>query len=178
MAVWIDEEGRLVRPAESASIEPSELRSMEISPDLPERIQTALTEIKKMPESAPEYRAAIEDWVRLGAESRFALDADEVIGRSQPRTAAHAEAASCFELGQHLYRSTGDKEVARPWWKRAHELDRSNWTYKRQAWTLDSTPEGEPSDLSQEVSDTWGTSWLDDVIATGGGANYGIAPQL
>lgn len=178
MAVWINEEGQLVRPAESSSIMESDFRKMEISPELPERIQVALTEIKKMPESANEYRAAIEDWVANGSASRFALDAGDVIALSQPRPREHSEAAACFELGQHLYRTTGDKEQARPWWQKAHALDRTNWTYKRQAWTLDSTPEGEASDMSQEVTETYGTSWLDEVLATGGGANYGITPQL
>ncbi len=178
MAVWIDENGRLVRPAESASIEESELRNLEISPDLPERLQIALTEIKKIPESAKEYRAAVVDWATNGADSRFVLAADEVIARSQPRSRDHAEAAAWFELGQHVFRTTGDKDAAVPLWKRAHALDRGNWTYKRQAWTLETTPEGEPSDLSQEVGDSYGTSWLDDVLALGGGANYGIAPDL
>jgi hypothetical protein len=178
MAVWIDESGRIVRPAESASIEVSELRNMEISPDLPERLRIALTEIKKIPDSAQDYRAAIIDWATNGADSRFALDAADVIARSQPRSRDHAEAAAWFELGQHVFRTTGDKDAAVPLWKRAHALDRSNWTYKRQAWTLETTQEGQPSDLSQEVGDTYGTSWLDDVLALGGGANYGIAPQL
>lgn len=178
MAVWIDENGRLVRPAESASIVESELRSMEISPELPERLRVALTEIKKMPESAAEYRAAIVDWARRGSDSPFALDPHEVIARSQPRPRELAEAAAWFELGQHVYRTTGDKDAAVPLWKRAHALDRHNWTYKRQAWTLETTLDGEPSDLSQEVDETYGTSWLDDVLELGGGANYGIAPQL
>lgn len=178
MAVWIDEGGRLVRPAESASIVESDLRKMEVSPELPERMQTALTEIKKMPESASEYRAAIIDWAHNGVNSRFVLGPDDVIARSQPRPPDLAEAAAWFELGQHVFRTTGDKDAAVPLWKRAHALDRHNWTYKRQAWTLETTPEGEPSDLSQEVGETYGTSWLDDVLELGGGANYGIAPQL
>lgn len=178
MAVWIDEEGQLVRPAENARIEESAYGKIEITPDLPERMQVALTELQKMPDTGNDYRAAIVDWATNGAASRFSLAADEVIARSQPRSRNHAEAAACFELGQHLYRTTGDKEAAVPWWKKAHALDRGNWTYKRQAWTLESTPEGEPSDLGQDVGDTYGTSWLDDVLATGGGDNYVTAPQL
>lgn len=178
MAVWIDEDGRLVRPAENARIKESDYRKVEITPELPERRRIALTELQKMPDTGNEYRAAIVDWAGSGAESRFALPADEVITRSQPRPRAHAEAAACFELGQHLYRTTGDKEVAVPWWKKAHALDRGNWTYKRQAWTLESTPEGEASDLSQDVGDTYGTSWLDDLLATGGADNYLTPPRL
>ena len=178
MAVWIDEDGRLVRPAENARIEESEYGKIEITPELPEPLQVALTELQKMPDTGDEYRAAIVDWAHNGAASQFALPADEVISRSQPRSRDHAEAAACFELGQHLYRTTGNKEAAVPWWKKAHALDRGNWTYKRQAWTLESTPEGEPSDLPQQVGDTYGTSWIDDVLATGGGNNYGTPPQL
>lgn len=178
MAVWIDEDGRLVRPAENARIEESEYGKIEITPELPEPLQVALTELQKMPDTGDEYRAAIVDWAHNGAASQFALPADEVIARSQPRSRDHAEAAACFELGQHLYRTTGNKEAAVPWWKKAHALDRGNWTYKRQAWTLESTPEGEPSDLPQQVGDTYGTSWIDDVLATGGGNNYGTPPQL
>jgi hypothetical protein len=178
MAVWIDEEGQLVRPAENARIEQSAYAKIEITADLPERMQVALTELKKMPDTGDEYRAAIVDWAHNGAASQFALPADEVIARSQPRSRHHAEAAACFELGQHLYRTTGNKEAAVPWWKKAHALDRSNWTYKRQAWTLESTAEGEASDLAQDVGDTYGTSWLDDVLATGGADNYLTVPQL
>ena len=177
MAVWIDETGTLVRPAESASIETDSFRSIEITEDMPERMQVAIGEIQKMPHGPVEYRAAIVDWVANGAASQFAWDPDMVIQRSQSRPEEHARAAACFELGQHLLETRG-KEAAKPWWVQAHALFPGNWTYKRQAWTLDSTPEGGPSDLSQEVSDTYGTTWLDDVLANGGGANYGIAPQL
>ncbi len=177
MAVWIDEDGVLVRPAEGASIEPSQFRSMEVSDELPERMRVALTEIKKMPDTAEEYRAAIADWVANGADSAYALTPDQVIAGSQPRPHEHSRAAALFELGCHLHDAVG-KDAAVPFWKEAHALHRENWTYKRQAWTLESTPEGEPSDLAQEVGDTYGTSWLDDVLALGGGANYTITPDL
>ena len=100
-----------------------------------------LTEVKAIPDDAEAYRAAIVDWVEHGAESPFALSPDEVVARSRPRGADEAEAAACFELGQHLRRTVGD-DAAVPWWRRAHELDPGNWTYKRQAWTLVTTPRG------------------------------------
>ena len=77
---------------------------------------------------------------RLGAArrglSRFALSPDEVVARSQPRGDDEARAAACFELGEHLlpHRSAttprcrgGAKRTA---------CSPTNWTYKRQAWTL------------------------------------------
>jgi len=177
MAVWIDESGMLVRPAESASIRVSPLRSMEIPEDLPERVRQVMAGLKEVPDTADAYRAAIVDWAHRGADSRYALSPEEVIERSQPRTADHSRAAACFELGHHAF-DAGDHDAAVAWWKQAHALFPENWTYKRQAWTLESTPDGADSDKAQEVYDVYGTSWGDEFLAMGGGATYVIAPQL
>lgn len=178
MAVWIDEHGTIVRPAESASVEVSPLRNSEIPAGLPERIDRIFREVKKIPGDAEAYRAAIVDWARHGAESRFALSADEVVARSQPRGADEARAAACFELGEHL-RRTATPEAAVPWWREAHRLYPSNWTYKRQAWTLVTTPaDATENDLLQGPNDVYEGNWLDDVIAGGGGEHYVIEPQL
>ena len=177
MAVWIDEAGTLVRPAEGASIQVSALRSMDVPEHLPERMRNVLTEMKNFPDTAEAYRAAIVDWARHGADSRYALAPEEVIERSQPRSADHSRAAACFELGHHAH-LLGDHDAAIDWWKQAHGLFPENWTYKRQAWTLESTPEGEDSDKAQEVHEVYGTSWSDEFLRLGGGAAYVIAPQL
>ncbi len=176
MAVWIDETGTLVRPAEGASIRPSPLAAMEITDRMPERLQAVLREFKQMRETGPGYRAAIVDWANRGADSPFSLSPDEVIAASQPRTAEHSRAAACFELGIHA-EHRGDHVAAVIWWKQAHALFPENWTYKRQAWTLESTPEGADSDKAQEVQDIYGTSWTDEFLATGG-ANYTVLPNL
>jgi hypothetical protein len=178
MAVWIDETGTIVRNAESASIVRSPLRDAEIPTELPERMQRMLTEVKAIPDDAEAYRAAIVDWVERGADSPYALAPDEVIARSRPRGAAEAEAAACFELGEHL-RTTVGAEAAVRWWRRAHELDPGNWTYKRQAWTLVTTaPDAAENDLMQGPNDVYEGNWLDDVVASGGGEQYTIRPRL
>jgi len=176
MAVWIDESGTLVRPAEGASIQPSPFAAIEINDEMPERLQAVLREFKQMPRTSEPYRAAIVDWANHGADSRFAMSPDEVIAASQPRSADHSRAAACFELGIHA-ESRGDHPAAIAWWKQAHALFPENWTYKRQAWTLESTPEGADSDKAQEVQDIYGTSWSDEFLATGG-ANYTVFPAL
>jgi len=176
MAVWIDETGMLVRPAEAASIQPSPFAAIEINDEMPDRLRAVLREFKQMPETAAAYREAIVDWANHGADSRFAMSPDEVIAASQPRTADHSRAAACFELGIHA-ESRGDHAAAIGWWKQAHALFPQNWTYKRQAWTLESTPDGADSDKAQEVQDTYGTSWSDEFLATGG-ANYTVFPEL
>ncbi|MFM2071363.1 MAG: putative Thiol:disulfide interchange protein [Actinomycetota bacterium] len=183
MAVWIDETGTIVRPAESASIERSPLRDRDVPDGLPERIERMYREVKKVPENAVEYRAAIVDWAANGSASRFALSADDVIARSQPRGLDEARAAACFELGEHLMRTAPDDATAHAatvrWWREAHRLHPANWTYKRQAWTLVTTPEGATqNDLSQGPNDVYEGNWLDDVIAGGGGEAYTVVPQL
>ncbi|MCU1500835.1 MAG: hypothetical protein JWM12_189 [Ilumatobacteraceae bacterium] len=177
MAVWIDEEGTIVRPAESAAIERSPLRDGEIPTGLPERLTRMLTEVKAIPDHGEEYRAAIVDWVRNGAASRFALSPEEVVARSLPRGDAEARAAACFELGEHLRRTVG-ADAAVPWWREAHRLYPSNWTYKRQAWTLVTTAEGQDNDLIQGPNDVYEGNWLDDVLAGGGGQRYTVEPSL
>jgi hypothetical protein len=178
MAVWIDEQGVLVRPAESASVVRSALRDMEIPEGLPDRVARMLREVKSIPDDAAGYRAAIVDWIEHGAASLYALDADEVVARSQPRSTDHARAAACFELGEHLLRTEGH-DAAVPWWREAHRLFPENWTYKRQAWTLVTTPHGAvENDLMQGPNDVYEGNWLDDVVALGGGEAYTVRPQL
>jgi hypothetical protein len=178
MAVWIDEDGTIVRNAESASIERSALRDMDVPDDLPGRMTEMLTQVKAIPDDAADYRAAIVDWARRGAASPFALAPDEVVERSRPRGREEAEATACFELGEHLRRTVG-ADAAIAWWRRAHELDPANWTYKRQAWTLVTTaPDATENDLVQGPNDVYTGSWLDDVLASGGGAAYTTRPRL
>lgn len=164
-AVWIDETGTIVRPAHAAHVRLSPLRSVEVPEGLG-RIGEMLGEVKKIRTNPEAYVAAIRDWVAHGSDSRFALSPDEVVQRSRPRPAAHAEAAAAFEFGQHLWRLDA-RDAAVGWFRRAHALQPDNWTYKRQAWTLATTAPGEPSDLIQGPTDLYEGNWLDDVRAVG-----------
>jgi hypothetical protein len=166
MAVAIDEDGVLVRPAEVAVIERSPIRDGEIPDGLPERLKDMLVEVRKLPGDPDAYRAGIVDWVANGAKSDFALTPDEVIAGSAPRGADRAKAVACFELGQDLYRTIGH-DAAVPWWREAHRLDPSNWSYKRQAWSLVTTQPGQPPDLIQGPNDVYEGNWLDDVRELG-----------
>lgn len=177
MAVWIDEQGMIVRPAESASIQSSGSKDVELPDSVPQSIRDALTEAGRIPDISEMYRAALVDWIEHGSDSRYALSSDEVLAASLPRDRHHGEAAANFELGQHLYRTVG-KAAAVPYWRAAHRLDPENWTYKRQAWTLETTKEGEPSDMLQPPTDTYEGSWLGDVQAIGGGENYLTIPKF
>ena len=77
----------------------------------------------------------LRDWVEHGADSRYALSADEVVERSKPRQRQVGEAAAHFELAQHLWRE-GKRDAAIRHFRQAHRLQPDNWTYKRQAWSF------------------------------------------
>lgn len=176
MAVWIDESGTLVRPAESASIQPRDTSSP-IPDDLPDRVKELMGEARKIPDIGEVYRSAILDWAANGSDSPYALSPAEVVEHSHPRGHDEAEAAANFELGQHLFHTVG-KDAAVPFWRRAHALDPDNWTFKRQAWTLETTAAGEPSDMMQPPTDVYEGNWLDDVRASGGGEQYIVKPSF
>ena len=160
--VWIDEEGMIVRPAEPAhpprSPTSDSFRNVDID-SLPEQLREIFVEVRKIRTEPDKYMAALRDWVDNGAASPYALSADEVVRRSAPRSAGVAEAAAAFELAQHLHRlGRGDDAVK--WFKRAHELQPDNWTYKREAWNLVSPGNQGPNGIYEG-------NWVTDVKAIG-----------
>ncbi len=156
--IWIDESGTIVRPPEPAfPWRPREL-SEELLAQLPALIMEQLREARKMQIEPEAYVAALRDWVKRGADSRYALTPDEVIARSAPRSEDRSRAAACFELGQHLHRAGHPADAVR-WFREAHRLQPDNWTYKRQAWTF--------ADPLQGPSDTYESDWLTEVRRTG-----------
>lgn len=172
MAVWIDEDGMLVQPAHVAQVTGGSVEKDKPLPDnLPDDLRNLLETVRRIPRTSSQYLPALRDWAEKGRDSRYALDPDAVIARSQPRPPEHAEAAAAFELAQHLHRTVGN-DAAVPWFRRAHELHPENWTYKRQAWTLATTQEGQPSDLMQAPSELYEGSWYADVSAAGPESYY------
>jgi hypothetical protein len=173
MAVWIDEDGLLVQPAHVAQVTlgAGADRDKPLPDGLPDDLRQLLETVRRIPRTAEQYVPALKDWAANGKDSRYARTPGEVVARSQPRPPEHAEAAAAFELAQHLHR-TVSPDAAVPWFRRAHELDPDNWTYKRQAWTLATTAEGQPSDLRQLPTEQYEGSWFADVSASGPESYY------
>ena len=165
-AVWIDEQGVIVRPSEPAhpgrNPFTDSFRSIDLD-TLPPDVADVLREARKIRTDPDQYVAMIEDWVERGADSPYAHSPDEVVRRSRPRPRDEATAAAEFELGQHLHRA-GNHPAAIPHWRNAHRLFPDNWTYKRQAWNFEDP-------MRQGRTDAYDSSWYED-IKTIGAENY------
>lgn len=166
-SVWIDEDGVIVRPAEAAPAPRREPRTSVLG-DVPGRFGEIMQEASKIQTDAEAYHAALRDWVERGAESPYALDPDEVVARSQPRDAEAALGAAHFELATHL-ELLGHHDAAVEHFRSAHRLVPDNFSYKRQAWSLepgDGSPMARfwqgPSDDDPE-SWPYDGDWLADV---------------
>jgi peroxiredoxin len=160
--VWIDEDGMIVRPAEPAhpgrNPATESFRKVDVSTVLPD-IAEMLVEARKIKSDPNIYVEMVDDWIARDRESRYALDPDEVVRRSDPRTNAEATAAAEFELGQYLHRA-GDHAAAIPHWREAHRLYPDNWTYKRQAWNFEDP-------MRQGPTDVYDSSWFEDLKKIG-----------
>lgn len=165
---WVDESGTLVRPPETAFPRRSPLLDTEVPDSVNPRLREVLQESRKLNADGRPYAAALRDWVRLGAQSRFALTPAEVVERLRRRSPEACRAAAHFELGVHL-QHVGEPERAVPHFQEAHRLAPENWAQKRQAWSL--------VDRTQSPNEVYATGWLEEVRATGP-ENYYPEPDL
>ena len=129
-AVWIDEQGRIVRPAEAAGSSDA-FRSMD------------RTSFRMPDEAAQQTRAtrqayldALRDWVAKGERSAFALSAAEARKRAPALSDDDALAAVQFRLGLYLWEH-GRSDEAQRHFAEARRLSPDDWRYKRQAWHLE-----------------------------------------
>jgi hypothetical protein len=130
MAVWIDEQGRIVRPTESAGFGEG-IRRMN-----PETFELPSDELALLESNRSTYIDALRDWVRRGAESEFALAPDEVRLRMRLPDADDVLAATHARLGHHLH-EVGDDEGAKEHFRHASRLAPEKWPYLRQSMVLD-----------------------------------------
>lgn len=167
--VWIDEGGMVVRPAEPAPApRRGERASASGAGDLAPRMAEIFTEAQKIRSDPEAYEGALRDWVAKGEASSFALSPQEVVARSQPRSFDSARGHAHFELASHLEQA-GDHHAAIGHFREAHQLVPDNFSFKRQAWSLEPAPEGPLARLWQGPSsddpDAWpyDGDWLTDV---------------
>jgi hypothetical protein len=119
MGVWVDERGRVVRPAEPAWTSNQTMKIGE----------------KSIVTEGEAYVAGLRDWVRKGERSEYALSDEEFARRVKPRSAAEMEADASFKLAVWFH-AQGNGELSARYWRRAQELNPEDWNYHRQEWSF------------------------------------------
>jgi hypothetical protein len=119
MGIWIDERGRVVRPAEPAWT----------------ASRTDTFGGKQITIEGEKYVAGLRDWVKNGDRSIYALSDEDFALRVKPRSAGEMEADACFKLAI-FFHDNGNPELAAKYWRRAQELNPDDWNYHRQEWSF------------------------------------------
>lgn len=175
-ALWVDETGHIVRPVEPAWPAPREVaaRSPLLDSDDDRLVAIATQASQIVLWTAENYGDAVRDWARRGSDSPYVLSPDEVLAKSGARGYDGSAAAAHFELAQALERG-GSHAAAVPHFRAAHRLAPDNWTYKRQAWSLNG-PEGPLKRFWQgpQAGEAWeyDSDWLADIEAAGAADYY------
>ena len=129
-AVWINEQGRIVRPNEVAYVD------------------NRYTSMHKI-EAAP-YLDAIRDWAANSDKSVFALSEKQLKEQMEQQKPEWALAAAEFALAEHLYQQ-GQAAASIKHYKEAQRLNPDNWNYKRQAWALSNADQNYGTNFTKEV---------------------------
>ncbi|MCC6381618.1 MAG: TlpA family protein disulfide reductase [Dehalococcoidia bacterium] len=129
-AVWIDEEGRMVRPPEPAGATDA-FRAMDrTTGELPPAARAELQGARHA------YLDAIRDWAARGPASRFALAPEEVRRRLAGPSEERACALVHFRVGAYLWQA-GDQGAGRLHLEEARRLHPESWALRRQTWDLE-----------------------------------------
>jgi len=108
-AIWVDEQGRVVR--------------------INEGTYTGLTKIGS---STTDYLPLVKNWAANGARSPYVWKPEEMAKRIRRLTTDEELADPTFKLGVYFFER--DEALARSYWERAQALAPDNWNYHRQDW--------------------------------------------
>jgi hypothetical protein len=126
MAVWIDEQGHMVRPVEPTGASDGFRKMDRTTFSLPAELaeQGRATRMN--------YVDAVRDWVKNGKSSAYALSPAQMRARIEAPSSSEALANANFRLGQHL-RSQGNSAEAQHYFDTAKKLCPQSWHFVRQA---------------------------------------------
>ena len=130
-AVWIDESGRIVRPAETAGT--SDAFRTQLDRTTKQMSVQGMTERERVRGA---YLHALRDWAATGPASAYALAEDAARRRLPLHADAHAQAAANFRVGQYLH-ARGHAQAAAPYLAAARRLHPESWSLRRQTWELE-----------------------------------------
>jgi hypothetical protein len=131
-AVWIDEAGRIVRPAEAAGAYEGFRRMNRTTREMPEDVARLTAAARAT------YLDAIRDWVRAGDRSEYAFTAERTRAHLPVLTADVATAQAMFRLGQFLLRQ-GEATEGQRWIEEASRLHPDSWCIWRQGAEVSET---------------------------------------
>jgi len=114
-AVWIDEEGRIVRYNEGTYASKHKMGTFEFGRN--------------------DYLPSVRDWIEKGADSVYVQSADGVSKNIIARTPDAELAEPTFKLGVY-YHLQGDEERANEYWEKAQALNPDSWNFHRQDWSF------------------------------------------
>jgi tetratricopeptide (TPR) repeat protein len=134
--VWINEEGKIVRPNEVAFVD--------------DRFKT-FTGLDSEP-----YLTALKDWVDKGEKSAYAMSEEKLRDKLNANDPNMILAAAEFGLGEYLYKG-GHLPEAIPHFKEAQRLNPKSWNYKRQAYALSDAKRDYGTTFADEVQKSGGS---------------------
>jgi hypothetical protein len=114
-AVWIDEEGKIVRSDEGAYAETHEMGTIKFGTN--------------------DYIPAVRDWVAKGSESEYVKSASGLAADIKPKSTDENLAEANFSLGVYFHQN-GNEEKANTYWEAAEALNPDSWNYHRQDWSF------------------------------------------
>jgi hypothetical protein len=125
-AVWIDENGRIVRPPETAGSTDTFRAMNRTTRTIADEVVAEGKRVKAA------YFDAVRDWAVRGAASPYALDGDAVMARLRLPDAAIAQAHARFRLAQVLLQD-GRTAEAHAQFAEATRLHPDSWAMWRQS---------------------------------------------
>lgn len=114
--VWVDESGKIVRPAEVAYSHKQQIFGQTIGDD--------------------RYAAGLADWVEKGPKSSFVVDAARLKEKLAVPPAKERLADAEFQMGAY-FSLTGNRKQATAHWQEAQKLCPDNWNFHRQDWAFE-----------------------------------------
>lgn len=128
-SVWIDENGRIVRPTEIAGSHDG-WRSMNREDlSMPEKSAAIVAKAQET------YVNAVRDWAKNGAASKHAFSEAQVRAHMNLPSAEVALANANFRLGRYLH-ANGNEAEGKAFLQAAVELRPESWNIYRQAMNL------------------------------------------
>jgi AhpC/TSA family protein len=124
-AIWIDEKGRIVRPAETAGAYEGFRKMNRATREMPEEVARTTAQARTT------YLDAIRDWVRRGDASEHAFRPEQARAHLPVLSEDVVTAHAMFRLGQFLIRR-GEREEGDRWLGEASRRHPESWCIWRQ----------------------------------------------